>query len=662
MGAEFIEVQKAGPELDPAPAGVQYYSAYQNLYGIARTYFELYKRVSWVKACVDIIADTATSEPAIIRVADQQQELDDQDENPRIRALKTVLDRINPNYDNMELANMNIRAMEINGTAYNRILRKAGGKQFVGMEYISFTRVKPNVDDNGEIVSWSVRNKRGSGVTVIPARDMAVFKLPHPDDDVIGMSPLESLDLPTAVDIQAQKFNEAAFRNGPYASMVLKMNNADETEVTRNREYINANFTKPENAHKPMLLEGDVEIVGDALMRRAIDGSFIELRKLTREEICSVYRVPVTKITTDGVNRSNTEQHDVTFIRDTIEPLQRLYWNQFNRRILQQELGIYDMYLVAGKKQDVTMEAVNIAKGMIQAGATINEARKVMNLTSQDGYDVPMHAKLVVPEDNAEQAAASDNKGQTLIEPAPKQNVKKAQSDDAGIAVEPSDTSDDEKEFMAIYLALMASLRKRAKPAQSLHDLLNAWTPTSADITALTDALTELYHSVWLQSYNRRRIELGQQPLSELPADVAHKLQLLAQQTAQSIMDTYKGEMADKLQQLASEYSSQSPAELLKSVVVDMTDWLRQRAAYKAEQIAVTEAGRAWNVALFTHDKKYAPDTLYTVLPKETEHEACQEIIDGAPYTLDDIPASLPLHPNCPHRYYAITNNAVTVA
>lgn len=671
MGAEFIEVQKAGPSLSPSPPGVTYASAYAQLYSLAATFMRLYKQVSWVKACVDLIADATTSESYIIKQVAQQDELDDQAENPRIKALQTVFDNINPEYDLMELTNKNIRALQINGTSYNRILRKAGSKQIVGMEYIRFTRVKPNVNDSGELVSWSIKGKRGSAVETVRKEDVAVFKLAHPDDDIIGLSPLESLDLPLGVDIQAQRFNEAAFRNGPYASLILSMSEADPDEVERNREYIKNNFTKPENAHKPMFLEGDVKVIGDSLQRRGVDGSFIELRKFNREEICAVFRVPVTKLITDGANRSNTEEHDETFVRDTIEPLQRLYWQQFNRRILQREFGITDMIVIPGKKQDVTMTNINIAKGMVQSGATGNEARKVMNLNSIDGYDVPMFAITVTPETDAESTTNQSKNQQAVIKPVPPQNVKKAtatadapddtEDDTSQDDEEPEDTKQDEEEFAAAYIVFMASIRRRMKQAVSIHDLLRSWTPTTMDVQQSAESLFELYKNVWLSSYNRRRLETGGEPLKELPRDVSDRLVQKAVKTADGIFETYHKELVNKLQSVVSDVRDLTPSDQFDKVQKDVSDWLKNRMQYKAKEIATQEAGDVWNDALFTHDAEFAPDTEYTVRPLGSDHAACLDIIMGAPYTKDTIPASLPLHPNCPHRYYAIVDDAKEV-
>ncbi|WP_274362745.1 phage portal protein [Paenibacillus thermotolerans] len=219
------------------------------------------------------------------------------------------------------------------------------------------------------------------------------------------------------------------------------------------------------------------------------------------------------------------------------------------------------------------------------------------------------------------------------------------------------DTRDAEEEFIAAYLLLMAMLLRRGDNVTSIDSLLYVWTPTHDDFRALSDALYDLKEEAWLTSYNRRRAEMGEEKLSELPDEVKDDIRKQSDDNAKKIMDTYEEELRGKLADMEKKYADLTGSEKEKAIADEMGNWLTRRMTYKSSQISDYEAGLSWNEALFAHDDKYAPYTEYYVQPVATNHEDCANIIAGAPYTKDTLPAPLPLHPNCPHRYFAVVHD-----
>ncbi|WP_407310535.1 phage portal protein [Desulfosporosinus sp. SB140] len=218
-----------------------------------------------------------------------------------------------------------------------------------------------------------------------------------------------------------------------------------------------------------------------------------------------------------------------------------------------------------------------------------------------------------------------------------------------------NNTNHDEKKFIQLFILLM--LQVRSGTANSINNLYSSYLPTKDNQIELTNGLTQLYNDTWLSSYNRRRLETGGGVLNEVPSEIKVKYEQLAQEMSNEIMKTYKKELLNRLDEEIKKRAGMPTDQLVKEVESEIKGWLAERANYKAEQIALQESGKAWNDGLFAHDKEFAPETEYEVLPDSSEHDACLDIINGAPYTLDTIPAELPLHQNCPHRYYAIVKS-----
>ena len=62
--------------------------------------------------------------------------------------------------------------------------------------------------------------------------------------------------------------------------------------------------------------------------------AFLQGRKWTREEICNCYGVPISKLTTDNVNRANAESGDYSYMKDTILPRLKKIEQKLNEQLL----------------------------------------------------------------------------------------------------------------------------------------------------------------------------------------------------------------------------------------------------------------------------------------------------------------------------------------
>ena len=214
-------------------------------------------------------------------------------------------------------------------------------------EGYAFTRVAPSqvsvvIDkETREPVSYIIRDSQGQE-TQFPVEDFVHFKIFDPDNDVYGLSPLQSLQSTVAQDLFAQTYNENFFANSAQTGMVFNMQNASKEVVERNREYIKKEYSSVTNAHKPRVLEGDVSVEAGAASHANMQ--FIEGRDQLTMEILAVFDMPYTKMggTKESANRSQSSENDKSYRTETIAPLQAMVEDIVNEELILERLNIQD--------------------------------------------------------------------------------------------------------------------------------------------------------------------------------------------------------------------------------------------------------------------------------------------------------------------------------
>lgn len=214
--------------------------------------------------------------------------------------------------------------------------------------------------------------------------DVIFIPLPDPADPSRGLSPLEALDLSLATDLSAAKYNESFFRNGAKAGMVFSAQSLSPEEIRRNREWINTEYVRPENAHKPMMLLGNIALVrdGNSVQR---DMDFMGLRRFTREDISAVYSVPLSKLLHEagGLGQAGKLSDDMTFRADTVGPLQTRVYAAVNRQLMRKDFPGFPL-LIPPRQEKVRLDLLEAAKSLVACGGTGNEARAILHLPEID--------------------------------------------------------------------------------------------------------------------------------------------------------------------------------------------------------------------------------------------------------------------------------------
>lgn len=345
------------------------------------TYTRMYKQHPIVRAVIDKISRTAVATGYKLVPVDSTAELNDA--NAKKIDLTFRRSKI------VSLLRQTYQDLLIYGDAFWYILPARDGVPF------RFYRIAPQqvnlvIDtETREVMSYITRDPKNGRETQYEPDEFLHFKIADPDNDFYGLSPLESLNSTVAQDLFAQTYNESFFANSAQTGIVFNMKNASKEEVERNREFLKKEYTSAANAHKPLLLEGDVEV--SKSVSSPAEMQFIEGRRQLTMEILAVFDLPYTKLggTSESANRSQSAENDKTYRTETIQPLQSVVEEVINENLILNTFGIEDV-LFEHKEIDTRDEATQMKlyiDAMTHGIYDLNYIRKAVGVAPTEGGD-----------------------------------------------------------------------------------------------------------------------------------------------------------------------------------------------------------------------------------------------------------------------------------
>jgi HK97 family phage portal protein len=358
------------------PLGAKQPTNYQTLYRI-------YKQESWIRACVDAWRRTGTASGWEIVPVDQKNVDSNQE--------KLLLDFFNyPNPDETmnDILDGIFTDLGIYGNAYIEVVRGADDlpKEVWNLDATSM-RVK--YDDHGYVVNY-IQNL-GSNKVIFEPEEVLHFRLGSKGSTQYGMSPIETLISTVDTDLKAQIYTRKYFENFGSPKGLFKMKNATPEQVRRNRLYLATQVAGIENAHRNLMLEGDVDY--SVISSEFKDTQSLEVRKFLRDEMMAVYGVPPSKISiieSGNIGGGTGKSQDDTFNKETIYPLQNKISAKINLQLIRLLFGIEDYRLqFVRQNEEDELQKAKVRQIYLQNGVlSINEVRTTI------GYEALTHNDL----------------------------------------------------------------------------------------------------------------------------------------------------------------------------------------------------------------------------------------------------------------------------
>lgn len=341
-----------------------------------KTLEQLYKKESWVRACIDVTARTGTSNGFVLVAKEGVEESSITDRE--VEPIHNLLETPNPNDTFSEIITEVITDLHLYGDAYVEIVLDEK-KQPKGIFNLYAPSIRALVDKHGTVLGYvqmvqSSRGGKGEAVVFRP-EEIIHFRFPNPGNEVYGLSPLESLFLPIEVDLWAQEYNKKFFQNNATPRLHVDLGNCTLAQLKRTREYFRHMLKGASNAHKTLVTEGGTKI--EAIGVQPKDMEFLNQRKFSRDEICAVMGVPPMKIGIfEDVNRASALESDKSFKKEKIIPLQRMIAKKINLSLISLFKSRVEFTFVELDLQDAKeraqIDAIDIKSGVI----TIEEARR----------------------------------------------------------------------------------------------------------------------------------------------------------------------------------------------------------------------------------------------------------------------------------------------
>ncbi|WAH38611.1 phage portal protein [Alicyclobacillus dauci] len=228
-------------------------------------------------------------------------------------------------------------SLVISGNSYS-IITMNGRGQAVDVYPVPWERCWPYRDPDDWKIKYRV-NDRGKS-EVFPAEQ--VFHIPGLGwDGILGYSPIRMAAESIGVGMAAAEFAARFYGQGMNAGGILEHpNELSDKAYDRLKEDIAESWSGIRNAWKPIILEDGMKY--NRISMPMADAQFVETRKLARDEICGLFRVPPHMIANlDKATFSNIEQMSLEFVMYSLMPYiskweNAINWKLFSKRDRQQ--------------------------------------------------------------------------------------------------------------------------------------------------------------------------------------------------------------------------------------------------------------------------------------------------------------------------------------
>jgi len=338
-------------------------------------------QLTTVFACNRVIAETISSISL-----DVYKKTDDGKEKATDFSLYNILKYTpNPNMTSVMWREMIVQDLNTRGNHYSQIVRNGLG------EIIS---IYPLISDNMEVTLEAGAKlryvyKSGKKDYRLASHEVLHIRGLPSEDGIKGLSPIEYNKKSLQLGATTQQFGINFFDKGANATgSFTTEGELSEPAFDRLKTQVQENYTGMQNSGKPLLLEGGLKF--DRISIPNNDAQFLETRKYQKEEIASIFLVPMHMINSlENATFSNIEHQSLEFVQFTMLPWIKRIEQAFTSRLLtedqQREYSIkfnVDTLLRGDFKTRTDGYKTLLQNGVL----SVNEVRALENMNSI-GYE-----------------------------------------------------------------------------------------------------------------------------------------------------------------------------------------------------------------------------------------------------------------------------------
>lgn len=335
--------------------------------GDGKSVSDAFGQIPIVFACVDSKAKTLARVPLRIYKGDKVVE-----SGPAVSLLK----RPNPEMSIGDLVYWMVAAINLRGTGYGYWDEIRGGLP----EYIvPATDVKP-ILSGGWVDHYEIQ--RGNKTIKRDPEFVLKVKYYSHRSAIEGAAPLATLRQKVELAWAADKYNQSFFKNDATPTTLFKSDNRLSPQDLDKLKH--SLIDRRKGSRESMVLQGGISVEQLGMSQK--DADFVNLYKLSREEICSVFGVPESEINIFTETKySNAITASSAYWDKTLIPEGEIIAHSITRQILE-PLGLecwFDFDSVDAIAKKGFGERVDQAVKLIGVGFSVNEVNERLEL----GFD-----------------------------------------------------------------------------------------------------------------------------------------------------------------------------------------------------------------------------------------------------------------------------------
>lgn len=388
---------------------------------------EGFKASTWVYAAVSRISTAAASPPWVV-----QEEREEEGKVVEVPVasdvpLQALLQRPNPFMSMNDIVRRAATHLYLGGNAIitkiragnatgqkglQRARKEAGTEADVGKPVVELWPIHPGYvapvpSRTDYLKEYELKNPDGGKGTILKVENVIHIQLVDPEHPFWGMSPLQAASRTVDADVKAVEWNMVAMSNRSVPDGVFTLDmpmSRDQWEEAR--DMVKEQYQDTDNARTPWILGNAAKWEPMSLSPAEMD--FIESRKLTREEILSVFGVPPPLVGLyEQATLANIKTAREIFWLDTIIPfldviratLERSLIPDFYDEQTAQTISVnYDTSNVDALQEDLGQK-METAQAMWESGvpwSMIND-RLELGMAPWPGWDIPYVPTNMVP-------------------------------------------------------------------------------------------------------------------------------------------------------------------------------------------------------------------------------------------------------------------------
>ena len=352
--------------------------------GLSAVSSEAAMRLSTVYACIKVLSETVSTLPChLYRLS--------ADRMTRTHAYNDILHTLVMRAPNdwqtaQEFWQMQVVNLCLRGNSYSYIVRGESGR-VVALHPIPVDSVSVHVEAQNRITyNVTIGEKGRQRTEVFAPQEILHFKTMSLDG-ITGISPISYQGHLLGGAIEQRDHSNSVFANGSTPRGVLQVDGTLSDDAYNNlKESWEGAHGGRGNANRVALLEAGVRF--EPISMSPGDVQLIETRKLSREEICGIFRVPPHMIADlSRATFSNIEEQTLDFYRSAIYPYIRGFETRMNYSLLGDSTREFRFEVGELLRGDFAGE-VEAYKKLLEIGVmSPNEVRHKLDMNPREGGD-----------------------------------------------------------------------------------------------------------------------------------------------------------------------------------------------------------------------------------------------------------------------------------